>query len=371
MSTAASRSMVGKACLTGWFVLATALTASAQTWDLTAEFSTTSNPTGPWWYGWEMSTGPSWTLFDAYTDFQYVGLNPTWTSGTTTPSLWLNLTSEGFDGAPLNWLSIHPGPNGEPSVIRWISPISGDVRLDGAFLAGDIGLMDVYIQVNGVTIWNALDFNSDQAFSLNQAVAVGDQLDWLVTGGWAYGNTPVSIHITEVVIFSDGFESGNTAPWSETVPPLPCTMLFDDAYAQFGQGSEPEWFYAIYGVTFNNDWGYGVIGGMSNGNPGSWNVEGTNGPAAWGLWPGPHAIYFESPVTGVSLDILRGIEDATITLDAYLDGALVDSQVATVSGPFDFETVSFAGPIDTIGWEHHPYVFGIDNIRYSGLPSCP
>ena len=70
------------------------------------------------------------------------------------------------------------------------------------------------------------------------------------------------------LIFSDGFESGDTSAWSETVPPPGCTMLFDDAYAQFGQGSEPEWFYGPFGVTFYNSWGYGVIGGMSNGNPG-------------------------------------------------------------------------------------------------------
>ena len=71
------------------------------------------------------------------------------------------------------------------------------------------------------------------------------------------------------------------------------------------------------------------------------------------------------------LDVLRGIEDATITLEASLDGFIVDSQTVSVSGPFDHETAFFAGPIDTIGWEQFAYVFGIDNISYSGLPSCP
>ena len=217
MKTVAFRSIVGVACLTGWLVLAIPTESSAQTWDVTAEFSTTNNPTGPWSYGWESDSGPDWTAFALYTVLEWVGPSPRWTSGPITPSLWLNLTSEGFDGVPLSWLSIHPGPGWEPSVIRWTAPITGEVRLDGAFLAGDIGLMDVYIQVNGVTIWSALDFSSDQPFSLNLTVTVGDQLDWLVTGGWAFGNTPISIHITEVLIFSDGFESGDTSAWSSTV----------------------------------------------------------------------------------------------------------------------------------------------------------
>jgi len=209
--------------LAGWLALAASIRSGAEVWDVTSDFSTTDNPVGQWAYGWEDGAGPDWTVFAVYPDFHYSGANPQWyqdgISGDYSPSVWLNLTQEGLYGVPLGWLCIHPGPSWQPSVIRWTSPISGDVTITGAFLTGDSGLMDVYIQVNGTTVWSALDFNTDQPFSIVQPVEVGDQIDWLVTGGYNYGSTPVSITIEPPpAIFDDGFEDGTTNAWSHSEP---------------------------------------------------------------------------------------------------------------------------------------------------------
>ena len=74
------------------------------------------------------------------------------------------------------------------------------VSLSGIFGAGDDGaMMDVYIQHNGATIWSAMDLASDQSFSIDLAVSAGDVIDWLVTGGWCCGNTPIDIKIDPAV----------------------------------------------------------------------------------------------------------------------------------------------------------------------------
>lgn len=215
--------IVEVALLTGWFVLISPSLLRAQVWDVTSDFSTTSNPAGSWSYGWESGSGPDWTDFAVYPDFRYAGADPQWykdgISADYSPAIWQNLTAPGLYGVPLGWLCIHPGPSWQPSVIRWTSPIDDDVLLSGAFLVGDIGQMDTYIQVNGITVWSALDVNTDQPFSLTQPVEVGDKLDWLVTGGYNYGSTPVSITIESLgPIFQDGFEDGTTGAWSATDP---------------------------------------------------------------------------------------------------------------------------------------------------------
>jgi len=172
------------------------------------------------------------------------------------------------------------------------------------------------------------------------------------------------------LVHVDGFDGGDTSAWSDTVPPTWCVIMFDDAFAQFGHGSDPEWYYGPYGVHFDNTNGFGVIGGVGNGDPGDWDIEGTNGSAAWGLWAGYHGIHFDAPVTGVSLDLLRGHDDLVITLNASYEGNHVGSQVLSLSGSFDVETAIFPGPIDTITWDA-PCCYGLDNIVYTGNLECP
>jgi hypothetical protein len=175
----------------------------------------------------------------------------------------------------------------------------------------------------------------------------------------------------ELPIFLDGFEGNSTAAWNH---PFACTIAFDDAWADpsFGQGTDPDDYYGPFGVHFNNINGYGVISGEGNGDSGNWDIEGTYGSAAWGIWEGPHAITFDSPVTGVSLDFLRGHNDYSITVNAYLSGGLVGSQTVTVVGPHASEPVAFAGPIDELVLSDTGVIgAGVDNIVYSGMTSCP
>ena len=149
--------------------------ASARVWDVTADFSDTVNPAGAWSYGWEPSLRSPFSLYTVLErDLDRVD----WlTPNGTEPVLWKNLSNQTLYGIPPGWVCLHPGPSEEPSVARWTSPVAGVVSLEGLFGAGDQATLDAYIQKNGVTIWSALDFTTDQPFSFDVTVGVGDTLD--------------------------------------------------------------------------------------------------------------------------------------------------------------------------------------------------
>ena len=62
------------------------------------------------------------------------------------------------------------------------------MTLIGTFGAGDDAATDARIQLNESTIWESLDFTTDQAFSLTQDVDENDTIDWVVSGAWNDGN---------------------------------------------------------------------------------------------------------------------------------------------------------------------------------------
>ncbi|MEZ4238981.1 MAG: hypothetical protein R3F59_23075 [Myxococcota bacterium] len=148
-----------------------------------------------------------------------------------------------------------------------------------------------------------------------------------------------------------------------------CVLNMDDAWAVSGQGGSPNDLYGVYGLNFDDvGVGYGLIGGVGNGDPGNWDIEGTNGSAAWGLWPGTHGITFNGPVEGLSFDVLRGFSDGDVTVDAFFEGSLVGRVTVTLSGAFDAEEVAFAGPVDRVSWTSSLY-FGVDDVQFEG--ACP
>jgi translation initiation factor IF-1 len=123
-----------------------------------------------------------------------------------TPYIWINtgdltngvppgITSTNgiASGVPTGWLSLHPGPGSEASVLRWTAPVMGDVHVTGQFLSGDRGTMTVAVRHNNQQIWSTKDAGK---FDLNIKIAAGDTIDFAVYGGYGYGNTPVSANIS-------------------------------------------------------------------------------------------------------------------------------------------------------------------------------
>ncbi len=173
----------------------------------------------------------------------------------------------------------------------------------------------------------------------------------------------------ELPIFGDGFELGGTGGWSDAPT---CSIWFDDAWSVLGAGGNPDTFYSPFGVNFDIGPGYGLNGGESDGDPGNWNIEGTYGSAFWGIWSGVQGVTFNSPVTDVSLDMLRGHDDYTITVEAFLGGGMVGAQTVNLVGQYTSEPITFAGPLDQIVlYDTGVSGAGIDNLVYKGLPNCP
>jgi hypothetical protein len=153
------------------------------------------NPNGSWSYGWMPA---DFSIFNFYTSHDYNVFNnyatPQWYAGLgsdRTPCIWIN-TGDVAYGVPTGWLSLHPGPGKEPSVLRWTAPVAGNIYITGEFLSGDSGKMIVAIRHNSQEIWAATDSGN---FDLPVNVIGGNTIDFMVYGGYNYGNTPIRVNI--------------------------------------------------------------------------------------------------------------------------------------------------------------------------------
>ena len=165
-------------------------------YDAVRDFSGQSNPNGVWSYGWETSFGAALTL---YTDSDTT-CRPGLTVWSVVPGCDDNPVLAHNDSGktvcdelnrtcyPANYLDLHPGPNGEYSVLRWTAPISGWFMLETAFegLDADNGGADVHILVRNHaslfsgpvnTYWVPL------AYRTRVKVSAGDTVDILVGFG--------------------------------------------------------------------------------------------------------------------------------------------------------------------------------------------
>ncbi len=196
---------VAAAVLSG-LIICLAGPAAADTWDVTAQFSSTTNPLGAWSYGYESSGAGPLTPFNTLN----IGANgPTWTPTTTvlgTPAAWKSIAAE--YNAPPESVFLHPGYDADTAltVARWTSPISGTINISGSFGAGDIGIMYYYIFENGTPIlsFTTATTNVGYSFNLSESVSLGNTIDFVVGqgagGAFYYGSTPLDATITTVPI---------------------------------------------------------------------------------------------------------------------------------------------------------------------------
>jgi hypothetical protein len=152
------------------------------------EFSMVNNPNIAWSYGWMPTDFSKFNLYITHNTIQWYGPQ----GGDLTPCIWINNGGPAY-GVPTGWLSLHPGPGTEPSILRWIAPVAGKIHVTGQFLPGDGGVMTVGVFHNVQKVWTASDSGK---FDLNITVTAGDDIDFAVYGGYGYGNTPISATIS-------------------------------------------------------------------------------------------------------------------------------------------------------------------------------
>jgi len=156
------------------------------------------------------------------------------------------------------------------------------------------------------------------------------------------------------------------------------TIAFDDAYPTLGEGGDPASFYLTdLGVTFSGNY-YGLAGGTGNGDPGNWNMHGTNGSAFFAVnnvATGSPTINFDQEVIDFSVDVGIGQfgSQSTIELTAtgFLDGAEVDEQSVFIltDGHVDgnWSTLTFSTTVDSVRIRKTgggQIAYGIDNYQY-------
>ena len=136
--------------------------------------------------------------------------------------------------------------------------------------------------------------------------------------------------------------------------------------------------YAALGIHFVTTDDGSIMGGMSNGDPGNWDLEGTNGPAFLGFNGASYSAIanFDVAMGLVSLDVSRSAGSSsgdTFTLDAYSGNTLVGTQTVTLGPINTWSTLSIsAAGFDSIqmsgaGLGFHP--FGVDNLKFT--PAIP
>lgn len=172
-----------------------ALTSKGAIFDLAADFSIShGNPNGVWTYGAMETLG---SVVVPFSEGVLSGdQNPLWTNPWS--HLWKNTTSQTLYGIQPGEVSLHPGSSGQGAAVRWTAPV-GDVGLtynvSAVFGAGDIGVMSLAVLFNGSAIWTGTDAGT---FTESRVLQAGDRYDFVVYGGYDFGNTALSASFTSV-----------------------------------------------------------------------------------------------------------------------------------------------------------------------------
>jgi hypothetical protein len=204
-------------CLAALAVLLVASSAAeaGPVFDVAADFSATSNPTGPWSYGYSPTLGGPFVLFtepgpffglDTWGDPGYLYL-AAYHNGTPDPIVFLL----GIRYEP-GQFGLHPGPAGEYAVARFTAPAAGVVSVAAAFVGIDPGgplsplgtTTDVHVLHNGTAVFGdeVVGFGTTRGYSDTVFLAAGDTLDFAVgigTNGTDFNDsTGVAATITYV-----------------------------------------------------------------------------------------------------------------------------------------------------------------------------
>jgi hypothetical protein len=141
--------------------------------------------------------------------------------------------------------------------------------------------------------------------------------------------------------------------------------------------------YADLGVTFVTTDDGSIWAGLSNGNPGSWFLEGTNRPAFLGFNGASlsASMLFDAPIEGFRLDMGPSIGwssvDDVLILEGTRAGVLVDRVEVSSPGFGVWTQIALQGEIDAVYMVSQgptfPNAYGIDNVMWqmSETPNDP
>ena len=167
--------------------------ARAQTYNAAAQFSSTSNPTGVWSYGFD--TGALDAGFSLYTDHVTFasGLQAWDIAPGDNPSVYFNPTINPITINDTTWptmtLALHPGAAGQFSKIRFTAPVSGQFSIDTSFFGDSTApaTTDVYVLRNGTPLFSSFvnlnGVGNQTNYSALRTASQNDVIDFTVGRG--------------------------------------------------------------------------------------------------------------------------------------------------------------------------------------------
>jgi hypothetical protein len=184
--------------------------AQAQTFDVVADFSSASNPNGPYSYGFRSTAvSAAFSLFNgSVTTYAGVGVTG---FGQNNGIPFVLENNSGVTAAyatvlhPVDMLNLHPGTGGgdQYSVTRFtVTAGTLFATLTGSFQGIDTGgtTTDVHVVVNGVSVFSSavVGFGNTQSFNIvDLPVVAGNVIDFVVgSNGNGFGNDSTGLQAT-------------------------------------------------------------------------------------------------------------------------------------------------------------------------------
>jgi hypothetical protein len=192
-------------------VAAAALTpavARGAVFDAASDFSLSANPNGAWSYGYQDSLGGPLNAYEVATaDWRGTSNLEAWTTDRigVDPNISHNPTDAELSfvtvHVPPNGLTLHPGPGGQPSVLRWTAPAADAYAVTAAFRGNDETTTDVHVLHNDASVFDGrvTTYGEGPSFSTVLTVAAGDTIDFAVgngSNGYFNDSTGLSATIT-------------------------------------------------------------------------------------------------------------------------------------------------------------------------------
>lgn len=203
------------------FFIGQAQKSSAQTWDLSSQYSDVNNPNGVWTYGYRTGTSGSVALYPSYMSNYGIW---TWYLPDI-GGIARNTLYDGFFSSKLNDVLIHPGHTHD-SLVRFTVPVSGTYDVDILFRPADGMVNGQWGGSRGLVIHNDTVLMSQPTASnpryLSQVnLVAGDTFDIQINNldGVAAGdNTPVLARFVLVDLTSptSSLTASPSSTWANT-----------------------------------------------------------------------------------------------------------------------------------------------------------
>jgi hypothetical protein len=187
--------------------------ATPVTWDAAADFYSTkaAGTNSVWSYGsTDKTLTGTFTKFDVEPSSSQDVAYKVWTFTGLKPSLG-KAVKTGAGGitwhVPIGTINMHPGAQGEYSVLRFLAQNNGDYTIDTDFWANDSTTSDVHVLADGVekystAITNSKTLANPASWTGTVTLSAGDFIDFLVGRGglpsstWNNDSTGISALIS-------------------------------------------------------------------------------------------------------------------------------------------------------------------------------